>query len=218
MILPGWQAYLKRESSKEYYIKLTQFLDLEYQTKMIFPIKENLFKSFELCDFHDVKVVILGQDPYHQKNQSMGLAFSVPDGVKIPPSLVNIYKELTSEYHQEMPKSGDLTHWAKQGVLLLNTIMSVEEGKPLSHKGKGWELFTSQIIRDLDADNTPKVFILWGNYARLRLSYIKNPNHLVLMSSHPSPLSAYVDFFGSKPFSKANNYLKLKGLTTINWL
>ncbi len=217
MIENGWKDIIYKETSKDYFKKLKHFLVEQYATKKIYPLKRDIFKCFEYTDFNNVKVVILGQDPYHQIGQAHGLAFSVKKGVRIPPSLRNIYKEMENDVNTKIPNHGDLTSLAKQGVLLLNTIMSVEDSKPLSHKDKGWEIFTDKIIKVLSDDDTPKVFMLWGGNSRSKKSLIDSNKHLVLEASHPSPLSAYNGFFGCRHFSKANKFLKDHGRETINW-
>lgn len=205
-----WDEILKEEVSKEYYIKLRDFIDKEYNEKEIFPIKDDIFNALKYTDYDDVKVVILGQDPYHGIGEAHGLSFSVKEGVKIPPSLRNIFKELYNDLKIERTKT-ELTDWAKQGVLLLNAIMTVEKDKPLSHKNKGWEIFTDTIIEKLNEREDPVIFVLWGNYARSKQVLITNSNHIIIESAHPSPLSASRGFFGSKPFSKVNeNLIKLK--------
>lgn len=205
-----WDEILKEEVSKEYYIKLRDFIDKEYNEKEIFPIKDDIFNALKYTDYDEVKVVILGQDPYHGVGEAHGLSFSVKEGVKIPPSLRNIFKELYNDLKIERTKT-ELTDWAKQGVLLLNSIMSVEKDKPLSHKNKGWEIFTDTIIEKLNEREEPVIFVLWGNYARSKQVLITNSNHIIIESAHPSPLSASRGFFGSKPFSKVNeNLIKLK--------
>ena len=191
-------------------------LDL-YTKKTIFPAKENIFNALKLTDYNDVKVVIIGQDPYHGIGEAHGLSFSVLDGVKIPPSLQNIYKELEDDLHIKPKASGNLTGWAKQGVLLLNAVLTVEKDKASSHKGLGWELFTDYIIKKLNTKEDPIVFILWGNFAKEKKKYITNPKHLVITSAHPSPFSAYNGFFGSKPFSKTNQFLKENKKEPIDW-
>lgn len=216
-ITNGWQEFIDNEVKQEYFQNLKQFLIKEYETKKIYPLKRDLFRCFELTDFKDVKVIILGQDPYHQVNQAHGLCFSVNKGIKVPPSLVNIYKEINSDLGYSIPSHGDLTKWAKQGVLLLNTIMSVEDSKPMSHKDKGWEIFTDRVIKKLNDDDTPKVFILWGTPSRKKKSLITNPHHLILETVHPSPLSAYNGFFGCKHFSKTNEFLKANNRQEIDW-
>ena len=188
----------------------------EYEIKTIYPPKEQIFRALNLCDFDDVKVVILGQDPYHEPHQANGLAFSVTKDVRIPPSLVNIYKEIHDDLGLPIPNHGDLTYWAKQGVLLLNNVLTVERGKANSHKGLGWETFTLNIVRYLNEREKPLVFILWGKNAIEKKKYIDS-RHLVLTSVHPSPLSAYRGFFGSRPFSKTNEFLIKNGMTPIDW-
>lgn len=211
----NWDIILKEEFEKEYFKKITTFLE---NTKgVVFPKKENFFKALELTPLDKVKVVILGQDPYHEPNQAMGLAFSVPRGEKIPPSLRNIYKELESDLNMPAPTHGDLTKWAEQGVLLLNTVLTVEEHKALSHHKIGWQIFTDRLIYEVCQLNQPIVFILLGNEAKTKKEMIKNPNHLIIESVHPSPLSANKGFFGSKIFSKTNNYLIKNNLNPIDW-
>ena len=205
------------EFEQDYYKKLHSYVENEYLHKTIFPPRQNIFRALNLCDYEDVKVVILGQDPYHELHQANGLAFSVYPGVKIPPSLVNIYKELKDDVNTFIPNHGDLTKWAKQGVLLLNNVLTVEEGKAKSHAGIGWEIFTLNIVKALNRREKPMVFILWGNNARSKKQYIDTSRHLVLESAHPSPLSAHRGFFGSKPFSKANDFLIKNNMTPIDW-
>ncbi len=217
MVNNDWQEFLDNEFKKPYFIKLKAFIDQEYQMKTIFPIKEEIFNAFELCPFNKTKVIILGQDPYHNFNQAHGLAFSVLKGNKIPPSLRNIYKELQNDLKIITPNHGDLTTWAEEGVLLLNAILTVELHQPLSHKGKGWETFTDNIIKILNEDKRPKVFVFWGNNAIAKKTLITNPHHLVLTSSHPSPLSARHSFFGSRVFSKINAFLKQTKQAEINF-
>ena len=210
MINKKWDEILKEEVSKEYYIKLRDFIDKEYNEKEIFPIKDDIFNALKYTDYDDVKVVILGQDPYHGIGEAHGLSFSVKEGIKMPPSLRNMFKELYNDLNIERTKT-DLSDWAKQGVLLLNSIMTVEKDKPLSHKNKGWEIFTDTIIEKLNEREDPVIFVLWGKYARSKQVLITNSNHIIIESAHPSPLSASRGFFGSKPFSKANeNLIKLK--------
>lgn len=212
-----WNMILKVEQEKEYYRSLMSFLDEEYKTKTIYPPREDLFTCFEACSFEDVKVVILGQDPYHQPNQAHGLCFSVRKGVKVPPSLKNIYKELKSDLDIDMPSHGYLMDWAKQGVFMMNAVMSVEASKAGSHQKKGWETFSDSIIKKLNEQNKGIVFILWGNWAIKKADFINNPKHKIITSAHPSPLSAYHGFFGSKPFSKTNAYLIELGRDEIIW-
>lgn len=191
-------------------------LDL-YNKKDIFPEKDNIFNALKLTNFDDVKVVIMGQDPYHGVGEAHGLSFSVQKGVKIPPSLQNIYKELESDLGVPPKNHGELTGWAKQGVLLLNSVLTVEKDKAASHRGMGWELLTDYIIKVLNQREDPVVFILWGNFAREKKKYITNKNHLIIESPHPSPFSAYNGFFGSKPFSKTNNFLLQNKKEPIDW-
>ena len=212
-----WSKFIKQEQNKDYFKELMNFIENEYQTKTVFPPKEDIYNAFTLCPFEETKVVILGQDPYHDFNQAHGLAFSVKKGNKLPPSLRNIYKELVEDLQVPFPKHGELTSWAKQGVLLLNTCLTVEAHKPLSHHNKGWETFTSKVIQELNRDKTPKVFVLWGNNAKKLKKLITNGNHLVLESSHPSPLSARHSFFGSKVFSKTNQFLYNKDRGIIDF-
>lgn len=211
-----WDIILEKEFNKEYYLKLQKFLENEYENHTIYPPHADVFHALKLSDFADVKVVILGQDPYHEKGQAQGLAFSVSDRAKRPPSLNNIFKELFSDTGIETSEKNCLENWAKQGVLLLNVVLTVREGEANSHKGKGWETFTDEIIKQLNLREKPIVFILWGANARLKKNLITNKNHLVLESPHPSPLSAYGGFWGSKPFSKANNFL-MKNNEYIDW-
>lgn len=212
-----WDGLLKDEFQQDYYLQLRQFLIKEYKTKTIYPNRYNIYEALKLTAYKDVKVVILGQDPYHGENQAHGLAFSVQQGVGIPPSLINIYKELVSDLNCFMPNNGYLVPWAKQGVLLLNTSLTVAANLANSHRNRGWESLTDKIIELLNNKVRPTVFLLWGNNARNKAKYITNKNHLILQSAHPSPLSASKGFFGCKHFSKANNFLKTKGLTEIDW-
>ena len=212
-----WKDFIEQERENLYFYNLENFVEKERKEKRIFPNKEDVFKAFELTPFENVKCVIVGQDPYYNLHQANGLAFSVNKGVKLPPSLINIYKEACDDVGIEIPKYGDLSSWAKEGVFLLNTILTVEEGKPLSHKNKGWEKFTLKVLKTLNEDEKPKVFILWGKEAISLKRMITNPKHLVLESAHPSPLSSYRGFFGSKPFSKTNEFLKKNNRKTIDW-
>lgn len=216
-ITNGWKRIIDEEKEKDYFKELKKFLLSEYDNYKIYPRKGEIFKCFELTDFKDVKVVILGQDPYHQPFQAHGLCFSVNKGVKTPPSLVNIYKEIHNDLGCSIPVHGNLTKWAEEGVLLLNTIMSVRDSSPMSHSNKGWEIFTDRVIKELNDDDTPKVFMLWGAPSRKKKVLITNPHHLVLECAHPSPLSAYNGFFGCKHFSKANEFLKKNGRKEIDW-
>jgi uracil-DNA glycosylase len=212
-----WAEFISLEQDKPYYSKLMAFLSEEAKTKTILPPQEQWFEAFKLTPFDQVKVVILGQDPYHDIGQAHGLAFSVNEGVRIPPSLKNIFKLLETNQKMEVPNSGNLTSWAKQGVLLLNTILTVQAHMPLSHANKGWEIFTDHVMEELNKDNNPKVFILWGNTARKKKTMITNNNHLIIESSHPSPLSARHSFFDSACFSRANQFLKSNNIRQINF-
>lgn len=217
MIEQSWEKVLKEELEKEYFKKLLKFVEYEYNTKTIYPKKNEIFRAFMFTPYDKVKVVILGQDPYHGENQAEGLSFSVPEGVAQPPSLKNIFKELHDDIGCDIPKSGSLVSWAEQGVLLLNAVLTVMKDKAASHKDKGWETFTDAVIKKLNEKDTPVVFILWGGYARSKKKYITNPKHFVIESAHPSPLSAYHGFFGSKPFSKTNKFLESQKIEPINW-
>ncbi|MEA4875743.1 uracil-DNA glycosylase [Anaerorhabdus sp.] len=217
MVKNEWTPFLKAEFEKDYFKKLAAFIHEEYETKQIYPPKQNVFAAFENTDFPDVKVVILGQDPYHQPHQAHGMCFSVQKGVKIPPSLLNMYKELQNDLGYSIPKHGYLMPWAKQGVFLLNTILTVEDSKPLSHKGKGWEQFTDEVIKKLNKREKPMVFVLWGRNARDKRILITNKNHLILEAAHPSPLSAHAGFFGSRPYSKINEFLLKTNQEPIQW-
>ena len=212
----SWKPFLKSEFEKPYFKELSKFLHEEYETKTIFPRKELVFRAFA-TDLNEVKVVILGQDPYHTPGAAEGLAFSVPNSQPIPPSLVNIYKEIDADIGHHANPGGSLRNWQKQGVLLLNTVLTVEAHKAKSHSGKGWEIFTTATIEYLNRERPHLVFILWGRDARNKKSLIDTSRHLVLESAHPSPLSAYYGFFGSKPFSKCNKFLIDNGLTPIEW-
>ena len=216
MVNKKWDIILKDEFEKEYFMKLGNFVKNEYSKKTIYPEYKNVFNALRYTDYDQVKVVILGQDPYHGEKEAHGLAFSVMNGVPIPPSLRNIFKELNDDLGIKK-SSTDLTNWAKEGVLLLNSIMTVEKDKPLSHKNKGWEIFTDKIIFELGKRKKPVVFILWGSYARSKKELITGKNHLILESVHPSPLSASRGFFGSKPFSKTNEFLVKNNISKINW-
>ena len=212
-----WEKALKPEYSKEYYRKLYHFVTEEYRNHDVFPMKQDLFQAFHLTDLPDVKVVILGQDPYHNFNQAHGLCFSVKPGIKIPPSLENIYKELQDDCGCYIPNNGYLIKWAKQGVLMLNTVLTVRAHEANSHKGQGWEEFTDAAIRILNEQDRPIVFLLWGSPAIKKQSMLNNPKHLILTAPHPSPLSAYRGFFGCKHFSQTNEYLVRHGLSPIDW-
>lgn len=212
-----WQELLKEEFEKEYYLRLRKFLIAEYKTKMVHPDKYDIFNALHYTAYGDVKVVILGQDPYHGPNQAHGLSFSVKPGVKPPPSLLNIYKELKDDMQCYIPNQGYLKKWADQGVLLLNTVLTVIEGQANSHKNIGWEQVTDKIISLLNARQEPIVFILWGNNAQSKVSLITNKNHKIIKSVHPSPLSASRGFFKSKPFSQTNEILRSQGERPIDW-
>lgn len=217
VINKSWSSLLREEFSKDYYKKIMSLLNEEYSNKSIFPPRKNVFEALNITNYEDVKVVILGQDPYHRPNQAHGLSFSVNVGVKIPPSLINIYKELHNDLGCYIPNNGFLEKWAKQGVLLLNTSLTVIEGHANSHQKIGWSIFTDKIISLVNEKDTPVVFILWGNNAISKKSLITNPKHLILQSVHPSPLSARRGFFGSKPFSKTNEFLEKNNLSPIDW-
>lgn len=212
-----WDDILEKEFDKEYYQKLRIFLNQEYQNYTIYPKAKDLYNALRFTPYQDVKVVILGQDPYHEPDQAFGLAFAVKKGVKLPPSLKNIYKEMENDLGIETPNHGDLTSLAKQGVLLLNTVLTVREHQANSHANKGWEILTDEIIKKLNKKNTPVVFILWGNNARSKKKFIDQKKHLIIESAHPSPLSAHNGFFGSRPFSRTNDFLIKSGMTPIDF-
>ena len=212
-----WLPALRGEFQKDYYKELHQTVMQEYRTRQIFPEADDLFNAFHLTPLKDVKVVIFGQDPYHNVGQAHGLCFSVKPGVEIPPSLVNIYKELQDDLGCYIPNNGYLVKWAEQGVLLLNTVLTVRAHQANSHRGIGWEEFTDAAIRILNEQDRPIVFILWGRPAQMKRAMLHNPKHLILEAPHPSPLSSYRGFFGSKPFSKTNNFLKQHGIEPIDW-
>lgn len=214
-----WQQHINNQANQAYFKELLKFLEQQrILGSVIYPKQENIFKAFELTSFENLKVVILGQDPYHGKNQAHGLSFSVnKQTVKIPPSLKNIYKELNHDVNFNIPDHGCLQQWAEQGVLLLNTVLTVEQAKPNSHANKGWETFTDSVISKISTEKNNVVFILWGNYAQKKASLINSEKHFIIKSAHPSPFSAYNGFFGSKPFSQTNNYLKQHNKKIINW-
>lgn len=212
-----WHELLNEEFSKEYYLELRKFLINEYRTKTIYPDKYDIFNALHYTSYKDVKVVILGQDPYHGPGQAHGLSFSVKPGVQPPPSLVNIFKELNSDLGCKIPNNGYLKKWADQGVMLLNATLTVREGQANSHSNIGWGIFTDKVIKVLNERKDPIVFILWGKNAQSKLSIITNPIHFILKSVHPSPLSAHAGFLGSKPFSKANKFLVSIGKEPIDW-
>lgn len=212
-----WDDILSGEFTKEYYIKLREFVRSEYENHRVYPPEADIFNALSCCSYEDTKVVVLGQDPYHQEGQAHGLCFSVNRGVKIPPSLLNIYKELKDDIGMEIPSHGCLSSWASQGVLLLNTVLTVRDSMPNSHKGKGWETFTDAIIRKLNEREKPMAFILWGANAKAKEELITANRHLILTGTHPSPLSAHTGFFGGAYFSRANRFLELENQEPINW-
>lgn len=212
-----WDELLKDEFQSDYYLKLRNFLAYEYKHYTVYPNMYDIFNALKTTSYSDVKVVILGQDPYHGPNQAHGMCFSVKKGVEAPPSLKNIFKELQDDCGCSIPPHGELIEWAKQGVLLLNTVLTVRAGQANSHANKGWEILTDQIIRLLNEKQTPIVFLLWGRNAQNKISLITNPNHLILKCAHPSPLSAYNGFFGCHHFSKTNAFLKEHGMKEIDW-
>ena len=212
-----WLEALKDEFKKDYYKQLFEKVNEEYRTRLIFPPANDIFNAFHLTPLKDVKVVILGQDPYHGNNQAHGLCFSVKPEVEIPPSLVNIYKELHDDLGCTIPDHGYLVKWAKQGVLMLNTVLTVRAHQAYSHRGIGWEEFTDAAIRVLNTQDRPIVFILWGRPAQMKKAMLNNPKHLILEAPHPSPLSSYRGFFGSRPFSKTNQFLEANGVEPIDW-
>ena len=212
-----WNEILAEEMQKDYYQELQAFVQKRREEVRVFPEEKNVFRALKLTPFESVKVVILGQDPYHGFGQAHGLSFSVQKGIPLPPSLRNIYKELQEDLGGELPTEGDLSHWAKQGILLLNTVLTVEEGNANSHKGMGWERLTNRLIESLNELKHPVIFILWGKPAQDKEKLITNPSHVILKAPHPSPLSAYRGFFGSKPFSKVNEILIQQGQTPICW-
>ncbi len=217
MINRTWDEFLNSEFAKDYFKSLSAFLREEYAHKEIYPSKQEVFSSFYFTDLDKVRVVILGQDPYHEPGQACGMCFAVKPGVPQPPSLVNIFREISSDLNIPMSRNGYLLKWARQGVLLLNTVLTVERGKANSHKGKGWETFTDHVIEKLNSLDQPMVFLLWGANAKAKMPLLTNPRHLVLTAAHPSPLSAYNGFFGCRHFSKTNEYLKNNGSAAIDW-
>ena len=214
---PSWKKALCEEFDKPYFKNLRDFIKSEYKTGTIYPEPKNIFRAFDMCPFDKVKVVILGQDPYHGAKQANGLSFAVHENISLPPSLQNLFKEIKSDLGIKPISNGDLSRWAKQGVLLLNATLTVRTSTPGSHQNKGWEEFTDAAIKALSEQRENIVFILWGNYARKKGEHIDRSKHLVIESAHPSPFSAYNGFFGSRPFSKTNKYLKDKGLEEIDW-
>jgi uracil-DNA glycosylase len=217
LVPSDWQAVLADEFNKDYFESLESFLEKEWQQEQIFPPREKIFNALSLTPFEDVKVLILGQDPYHDDHQAHGLCFSVPDGIKQPPSLKNIFKELQSDLDVPPPASGCLENWAEQGVLLLNTVLTVRAHQANSHSGQGWENFTDAVISVLNNKKSPVIFVLWGSHAQKKIPLIDTQKHEIICSAHPSPLSAYRGFFGSAPFSKINTMLKEYKLNSINW-
>lgn len=213
----SWKEVLQQEFDKPYFADLVNFVKSRYKLTTVYPPSSKIFAAFDLCPFDKVKVVILGQDPYHGSSQAHGLSFSVIEGVPKPPSLINIFKELKSDIGSDTPTCGDLTRWAVQGVFLLNAILTVEEAKPASHQGKGWETFTDAVIKLISEKKSDIVFILWGAYAQKKTVLIDQSKHFIIQSAHPSPLSASRGFFGSRPFSKTNAFLQSKGLKCIDW-
>ncbi|MFW9596618.1 MAG: uracil-DNA glycosylase [Paludibacter sp.] len=213
----SWRNALHEEFEKDYFVQLTEFVRSEYSTKQIFPAGKDIFRAFDSCPFENVKVVIIGQDPYHNVGQAHGLCFSVNDGIDFPPSLLNIFKEIERDLHIPAPKTGNLLRWAEQGVLLLNATLTVEAHKAASHQGKGWERFTDAAIRALNEKREGIVYMLWGSYAQQKASFVDATKNLVLKTVHPSPLSAYRGYIGCGHFSAANNYLKTNNKQEINW-
>ncbi|MRG85789.1 uracil-DNA glycosylase [Salinibacillus xinjiangensis] len=212
-----WQHYLNEEFQKDYYLQLREFLKSEYGTQTIYPKMEDIYNAFHHTSYQDTKVVILGQDPYHGLEQAHGFSFSVKPTVQVPPSLKNIYKELQNDLGCKIPNHGYLKNWAEQGVLLLNTVLTVRAHQAASHRGKGWEHFTDKVIEVLNEREKPVVFILWGNHAKQKMAKLNQQKHKIITSPHPSPLSAHRGFFGSKPFSQANEFLKSIGEKPIDW-
>lgn len=213
-----FQELYNQEKEKEYFKRLAEFVNYEYKHYTVYPPKDSIFSALKACELENIKVVILGQDPYHNENQAHGMSFSVPTSQKeIPPSLINIYKELNSDLGCYIPNNGYLKKWADQGVLLLNTVLTVRAHNANSHAGRGWEIFTDKVIETLNNSDQPLVFLLWGKPAQSKIKLLNNPKHLILTAPHPSPLSSYRGFFGCKHFSKANNYLEKHNLTPIDW-
>ena len=212
-----FKEIIEEENKKEYYKKLHEFVDNEYKTKTIYPPRENIFFALKNTPYEYVKVVIIGQDPYHGEGEAHGMCFSVNPGIPVPPSLQNIYKEIHRDLGCKIPNNGYLLKWARQGVLLLNSVLTVEKDKPASHQGKGWEIFTDRIIEEINKKNTPVVFLLWGKFAKQKQALITNPKHLILTSSHPSPFSVRYGFEGCSHFSKTNDFLALNDMSRIDW-
>lgn len=216
-IADSWRQRLQHEFEKPYFQELTQFVKSEYQSQTVYPPGPEIFRAFDCCSFEDLKVVILGQDPYHGEGQANGLCFSVRDGVRMPPSLQNIFKEIHTDLGKPVPSNGSLERWAKQGILLLNATLTVRASSPGSHQQKGWELFTDEVIKIISEEKENVVFILWGAYAQKKGEVINKNKHMIIKSAHPSPFSAHNGFFGSKPFSKTNEYLRSRGLQEVDW-
>lgn len=217
MMTETWEVFLKNEFKQPYFLELSSFLKEQYEQHIVYPKKEDIFSAFGYAPYAECKVVILGQDPYHQPNQAHGLCFSVKPGVKIPPSLRNIFLELKSDCGVETPSTGSLIPWAKQGVLLINAVLTVNDSEPNSHKNKGWEIFIDHVFKKMNEHSEPIVFVLWGSNAQQKEHLITNKKHLIIKSSHPSPLSAYRGFFNSKPFSKINKFLVENNREPIDW-
>lgn len=217
MINNGWLDFFQEEMKKEYFVELQKYIDMEYQNNIIYPSYEDIYNAFKYCDLKNVKVVIIGQDPYHEPNQAHGLAFSVNEGIALPPSLKNIYKEISDEFNITMSNNGDLSGWAKQGVFLLNTVLTVRQHQANSHKQKGWEQFTDNAISYLNKNRKNVVYLLWGKPAMEKVKLIDKNNNLILTSPHPSPLSSYRGFFGNNHFIKANQYLLDTNQEQIDW-
>jgi uracil-DNA glycosylase len=217
IIKNDWSSLLEEEFNKPYYLQLREFLIEEYNTSAVYPDKHNIFNALHLTSFDQAKVIILGQDPYHGPDQAHGLSFSVQPGIKTPPSLQNMFKELHDDLGCNIPNNGYLVPWAKQGIVMLNTVLTVRAGSPNSHKGKGWETFTDKVIETLNNREEPLVFMLWGKHAQDKMELIQSSKHCIIMSPHPSPFSANRGFFGSKPFSRANQFLIKNGSTEIDW-
>lgn len=217
MIGNSWDLYLKEEYNKDYFKSIINSVNNEYKNNICYPPKNEIFNAFRLTPYENIKVVIIGQDPYHGEHQAEGLSFSVKNDVNRPPSLQNIFKELENDLGIKISNNNSLIPWAKEGVLLLNAVLTVEKNKPTSHRSIGWEKFTDEVIKIINKKEEPVVFILWGNFAREKKKFITNKKHKIIESAHPSPFSAYNGFFGSRPFSKTNQYLEDKGIKTINW-
>lgn len=216
-IKADWKKHLEQEFQKSYFADLSQFLKTEYKNHVVYPPEKEIFAAFDMCPLENLKVVILGQDPYHGAGQANGLCFSVNDGIKTPPSLMNIFKELQQDIGKPLPNTGNLLRWAQQGILLLNATLTVRANSPASHHNKGWEVFTDRVIEIASQKKENVVFILWGAYAQKKKTLIEGNKHFIISSPHPSPFSAHKGFFGSSPFSKTNLYLKKHGISEIDW-